>query len=98
MRISDWSSDVCSSDLSDVRAAYDLGTLSTNLMTVNHTGGTQTDGVDTLRNVERLQFADQTVEINPAASCNEPATGTVTISDTTQIGRASCRESVCQDV
>ena len=32
-------------------------------MTVVHTGGTQLDGTDTLRNVERLKFADQTVEV-----------------------------------
>ena len=32
-------------------------------MTVVHARGTQVDGTDTLRNVERLKFADQNVEI-----------------------------------
>jgi Ca2+-binding RTX toxin-like protein len=40
------------------------------------------DGVDTLRNIERLQFADQTLVI---AGDNIVGTGTVTISDTTPI-------------
>ena len=44
--------------------------------------GPAIDGTDTLRNVERLTFSDQTVEVNPLLT-NTPATGTVTLSDTT---------------
>ena len=51
-------------------------------MRVVHTGGTQADGTDTLRNIERLQFADQIVEILPDGE-NSPGTGTITINDTT---------------
>ena len=49
-------------------------------ITVDNQGGT--DGIDTLWNIEQLQFSDTTV---PAVSPpgNTPATGTVTISDTT---------------
>jgi hypothetical protein len=40
------------------------------------------DGTDTLTNIERLQFTDQTVDPTPPAA-NAPATGTVNISSTT---------------
>ncbi|HWH15311.1 MAG TPA: peroxidase family protein, partial [Miltoncostaeaceae bacterium] len=50
-------------------------------VTVVHARGTQADGTDTLRNVERLRFADQTVLV--ADMANEPATGAPAISDTT---------------
>jgi Ca2+-binding RTX toxin-like protein len=49
---------------------------------VAHVGGTRRDGTDTIRNIETLQFADQTVSASLFLS-NTPATGTVTISDTT---------------
>ncbi|HEY3187994.1 MAG TPA: peroxidase family protein, partial [Solirubrobacteraceae bacterium] len=68
---------------SDVRANYDfVPDLSTSQMTVVHARGTLLDGTDTVRNVERLAFADQTVEIAPIPG-NGPATGTVQISDVT---------------
>ena len=46
--------------------------------TVTHLGGTQVDGTDTLRNVERLRFADQVVAV--ADIPNTPAGGSVTLS------------------
>ncbi|MFD1302084.1 peroxidase family protein, partial [Methylobacterium marchantiae] len=46
--------------------------------TVTDTVGT--DGVDTIRNIERLQFADQTITIS---GTNAPATGSVAINDAT---------------
>ncbi len=52
------------------------------LMRVQHTGGTQADGTDLLRNIERLEFADETVDLL-AGAANRPPTGTITISDTT---------------
>ncbi len=43
----------------------------TGVITVNHGGGgVGTDGIDTLRNIERLQFADQVVSIAPTATPN----------------------------
>ncbi|CAN5360717.1 hypothetical protein BH20ACT5_BH20ACT5_06500 [soil metagenome] len=65
----------------DVRANYDF-TPNADQMTVVHARGTQIDGTDTVLNIERLQFADQTVEITNIPN-NTPASGTVTISDTT---------------
>src|SRR3546814_7333336 len=86
MRISDWSSDVCSSDLrtfnpgqlvivreiladttagdtdiavfSDLRANYDITNNDDGTISVAHARGTQLDGVDTLRNIERMRFSD----------------------------------------
>lgn len=76
--------DVDTAVFSEPRANYDLGALSTTLMTVRHIGGTQIDGTDTLRNIERLTFADQTIEIDPLATNTPPdPTSTVNISDTT---------------
>lgn len=77
-------SDVDTAVFSDVRASYDLSALSRDVMTVAHARGTQLDGTDTLRNVERLTFADQTIEVEPLAT-NTPATGTVNVSDTTPV-------------
>ena len=74
--------DVDTAVFSDVRANYEMTDLSTTQMTVAHVRGTLIDGVDTVRNVERLTFADQTIEVAPIAS-NAPPTGTVIISDTT---------------
>ncbi|SDY45461.1 peroxidase family protein [Nitrosomonas sp. Nm33] len=64
------------------RAEYTISPLSTRLMTVTHTGGTQIDGSDILMGVERLQFADQTIALVPLPN-NSPATGMITINDTT---------------
>ena len=63
------------------RANYDVTALSTTEMTVTHARGSLADGTDTLKHIERLQFADQTVAVGDLV--NRPATGTVNISDTT---------------
>jgi hypothetical protein len=63
---------------SDLRANYTV-TVNNGVTTVAHTGGTQTDGVDTLRNIETLQFSDGVAAATPAA----PAIGTATAGDTT---------------
>ena len=62
------------------RANYTITHNANGSITVDNQGGT--DGVDTLWNIEQLQFSDTTI---PAVSSptNTPATGTVTISDTT---------------
>ncbi|MCC7282643.1 MAG: hypothetical protein IT556_09690 [Acetobacteraceae bacterium] len=58
------------------QADYDIIANPDNSVTVVHARGTQTDGTDTLYNVERAQFADGFVQLN-----NEAATGAPTISD-----------------
>jgi hypothetical protein len=63
------------------RANYDITALSTTEMTITHARGSLVDGTDTLKHIERLQFADQTVAVGDLI--NQPATGTVNISDTT---------------
>jgi hypothetical protein len=51
------------------RADYDFTpNINRTQMTVVHARGTQLDGTDIVRNVERLTFADQTVLIAPVAS------------------------------
>jgi hypothetical protein len=61
--------------------AIDNYTITNNLdgsITVAHVGGTAADGIDTVRNVELLKFADATV-----GTANQPATGVPTLSTTT---------------
>ena len=53
------------------RAEYAIAATPTGL-TVTHTGGTTLDGVDTLRNIERLRFADGTVVL-PTVNNRVPA-------------------------
>ena len=65
---------------SDVQANYTV-TVNGDLTTVNHTGGTQTDGVDTLRNIENLQFSDGVAAATPAA----PTAVTATAGDTSAV-------------
>ena len=68
----------------DVAAAYTVTTVG-GVTTVTHTTPTVLaidDGIDTLRNVERLQFTDQIVVLS-GPPLNTPATGAPTISDTT---------------
>ena len=56
------------------RADYDITpNFNSTLMTVNHARGTLADGVDTVRNVEKLQFADVTLSIVPSAAVNPTA-------------------------
>ncbi|HEV2599988.1 peroxidase family protein, partial [Sphingopyxis sp.] len=64
---------VFSGDLAD----YDITNNPNGTITVAHARGTQTDGTDTLRNIERMRFADQEIAVNT------PATGQPVISDTT---------------
>src|SRR3546814_1003144 len=80
MRISDWSSDVCSSDLGN--ATFDIGASPVRTFVIAQ------------RVVERraqsrdpLARTDHAVARDAAETAHDP-----------QIGRASCRESVCQYV
>ncbi|HWV59574.1 MAG TPA: peroxidase family protein [Sphingopyxis sp.] len=62
---------------SDLRANYDITHNANGTISVAHARGTQTDGTDSLRNIERLRFADGEI------ATNEPATGQPVISDLT---------------
>ncbi|HEY0475286.1 MAG TPA: peroxidase family protein [Kribbella sp.] len=79
---------------SGARADYDIVNSGSKL-TITHarnippccadqTGVLKGDGTDTVRNVERLQFSDQLVEVTNIPT-NGPPTGTVTLSSTTPI-------------
>src|SRR3546814_11847086 len=102
MRISDWSSDVCSSDLdfAELRAPAD-GIISKRLV---QPGQVVAAGTELLRLIRdgRLEWraelsADDLALVEPGATVQLPSReGTVT--GRIQIGRASCRERVCQYV
>ena len=62
-------------------ADYDITPQPDGSVTVDHARGAATDGIDTLRNVERVQFADQSVTVSTLF--NSAATGTVAIDSTT---------------
>src|SRR3546814_12907740 len=62
---------------SDLRANYDITNNDDGTISVAHARGTQLDGVDTLRNIERMRFSD--IEIG----VNQPATGQPVIRDLT---------------
>jgi hypothetical protein len=65
---------------SDIRANYALTNNANGTWTVSHSAGLGIDGTDTVRNVERLKFADKVVFIGLAGTCGRNATGTVGIS------------------
>src|SRR3546814_1330356 len=81
MRISDWSSDVCSSDLVDLIKRAEPGELLAHAVDVEvaHVALPQADRLE--RDLETHR------DIRPAPSIRPP-----------EIGRASCRERVCQYV
>src|SRR3546814_6569597 len=95
LRISDWSSDVCSSDLS-------IGQVDRRMRNATQR---KTGGVARRRPIEsRTQAAlivDRwTVSLLPVPQCQRRITERAGHADqiTDQIGRASCRERVCQYV
>jgi hypothetical protein len=63
------------------RSEYDLSENAEGIVEVSHVGGDATDGRDTLRNVERLLFADGQVDLTDVF--NRAAQGTVVVSDVT---------------
>ena len=66
--------DIDTALFSGPRADYDIAAVN-GVLTVTHARGIALDGTDTLRNVERLQFADQTVVVAvPAAPVTVTAT------------------------
>src|SRR3546814_1898442 len=89
MRISDWSSDVCSSDLIETRGIQNVGDLSALApgLQISKTASNSTISQITIRGLS---------QINPAIYW-DPAVG-VYVDGVYKIGRASCRERVCQYV
>src|SRR3546814_6863946 len=86
MRISDWSSDVCSSDLADVR------------MRIFNADGSEVDACgNATRCIPLFLGRDCRIETN-AGLLNAELHGGGASVDMGQIGRASCRERVCQYV
>jgi Ca2+-binding RTX toxin-like protein len=83
--------DVDTAVFSGPRADYDVTpSLNTTRMTITHARGAATDGTDSVRNVERLQFSDQIVTIRPVAALT-PATRTFA---TRQIATTSAAQPV----
>src|SRR3546814_11574360 len=116
MRISDWSSDVCSSDLDPLNAT-DFGT--ENLFGIFVTQGLATPGevipymlqgglglpereyylsADPTMAAIRTEYQAYIEKLLTAAGQSDAAAKAKRIYDLEQIGRASCRESVCQYV
>ncbi len=71
---------------SGARAEYDITTVGAGRTLVVHRGGTAVDGTDTLRNVEKLQFSDGTVDVPstdvaaPTVTTTTPAGGAAVVS------------------
>src|SRR3546814_3926714 len=84
MRISDWSSDVCSSDLTK-QARLRPGFSYAITVCATHPGNERRQGVE--------ETVDDDNRAPGGASCSPGAQG-----DGYEIGRASCRERVCQYV
>src|SRR3546814_10039960 len=102
MRISDWSSDVCSSDLSTVVAAIGLG--STAYAIYKREPAVLTTALGYFSLMELLQAVSYSVVDQCGTPLNETMTFLGYLHITFQpffineIGRASCRERVCQYV
>src|SRR3546814_4469702 len=106
MRISDWSSDVCSSDLGTWRLGKLICFWDDNHISIDgDTAGWFTDdtaarfeayGWQVIRHVDGHDAEEITQAIHTAqAESDKP---TLICCRTQQIGRASCRERVCQYV
>src|SRR3546814_12323084 len=90
MRISDWSSDVCSSDLDTATAAAHGGA-------VTVFGGTGFLGRRVAERLADLGFAVRVATRHPEQQQRQGLTS-VAADVNDEIGRASCRERVCQSV
>lgn len=71
--------DVDTAVFSGARAEYDITFNPNGTVTVAHTGGLATDGTDTLRNIEVLDFTDQDISlVAPTLDLHGPSTTTTT--------------------
>ncbi|WP_447759712.1 peroxidase family protein [Sphingopyxis panaciterrae] len=80
----DGSNDVDTAVFTDLRANYDITYNADGTVTVAHVGGTLADGIDTLRNIERLQFTDNIFDLGvPVINDLTPTEGqTLTVNTT----------------
>src|SRR3546814_11659686 len=107
MRISDWSSDVCSSDLLRRDDPIEGGVGKRELQRVAVDGGGQRPGCRPSLAArwhggeepgDVLQLSGGVVERNDARAAAERLEGVATGACSEEIGRASCRVRVCQSV
>src|SRR3546814_5702200 len=84
VRISYWSSDVCSSDLDSAVGVYETG----DVLVLDQEVGT----------IEDVDLRDDVVRITMSIRDDVPLPADVTATIQAKIGRASCRERVCQYV
>src|SRR3546814_8313751 len=104
MRISDWSSDVCSSDLIgtlDSFTAAGFALTNAQALTVSGpvNGGASTSLTTTVGNLSINGAVSGTATtLKSAGAISEGTNGSVTAATLSEIGRASCRERVCQYV
>src|SRR3546814_7602639 len=98
MRISDWSSDVCSSDLNDLeeraRARRGVGRQGSDVEALAHFLAGLEIGNAFGRDIDRIAGAGIAPRAGFALARGEGAKA----AQFHEIGRASCRESVCQYV
>src|SRR3546814_4228977 len=97
MRISDWSSDVCSSDLGHIA---EIGRLvrEPEESSIDARGGALLPGLhDHHIHLFALAAALESIACGPPAIANAAALAE-TLEQCNQIGRASCRERVCKYV
>ena len=86
------STDIDTARFSDITANYTVTTTGGafgapgSVTTVAHTGGTGIDGVDTLRNIERLVFSDTTVPAAPLIGTAVAGDGQATVNFTPPAG------------
>jgi Ca2+-binding RTX toxin-like protein len=75
---------------SDVRANYDIKVNADGSRTVTHARGALTDGTDTLRNIDLMQFADQALVINRAPVGHLTIEGVIGAGRTVTVSAAEC--------
>lgn len=76
---SDGIADIDTAVFSGARAEYDISFNTDGTVTVAHVGGLATDGTDTIRNVELLDFTDQDISLQaPTLDLHGPSTTTTT--------------------
>jgi len=76
---SDGIADIDTAVFSGARAEYDIAFNVDGTVTVAHVGGLATDGTDTIRNVELLDFTDQDISLQaPTLDLHGPSTTTTT--------------------
>src|SRR3546814_9463823 len=105
MRISDWSSDVCSSDLFQNNSSYLNGANSIFIIEIltplgPMLAGATSEGICLLEFVNRIKLGKEFIELQELlnAAILPGRNKHLDQLENEQIGRASCRERVCQYV